>query len=95
MKYLIVDGMMSGTGIRDEVEGGYLSPESLGLSSQLLQQISCWLQAYEDAHYDQYGDKGKVAELDAEGLRIRGQLMEELPDAKVKYYSDAEMRIME
>ena len=95
MRYLIVDGMMSGTGIRDEVEGGYLSPESLGLSGQLVQRISRWLRAYEDAHYEQYSDKSNVAELDAEGQQIQAQMQEELPDAKVRYYSDAEARVLE
>ncbi len=35
MRYLIVDASLHGTGIRDEYEGGYLTPASLGISSEL------------------------------------------------------------
>lgn len=95
MRYLLVDGMMSGTGIRDAVEGGYLDPKDLELSEPLVRRISLWLLAYEEAHLEQYSDKDNIAELDAEGRKIRDQVREELPDAKVRYYSDAEARILE
>ena len=95
MRYLLVDGMMSGTGIRDAVEGGYLDPKDLELSEPLVRRISLWLLAYEEAHLEQYSDKDNIAALDAEGRKIRDQVREELPDAKVSYYSDAEARILE
>lgn len=92
MIYLTVDGMLSGTGIRDSVEGGYISPKELGLSSILKDKISKWLSQYEDAHYNQYEDKAQIVELDAEGLDICKMLKEEIPDSKINYYSDAEMK---
>ncbi len=56
MKYLTVDGMFSGTGVRDSVEGGYLNLQKLELSGQLIARISAWLSDYEDAHFMQYED---------------------------------------
>ncbi len=50
MKYLTVDGMLSGTGIRDSVDGGYLSPKALGLSMHLTEKLARWLERYEHAH---------------------------------------------
>ncbi|OUS23373.1 hypothetical protein A9Q98_14900 [Thalassotalea sp. 42_200_T64] len=92
MKYLIIDGMFSGTGIRDSVEGGYLNPAELGLSSELKRKISDWVSRYEDEHYLQYEDKSMVADLDAEGIKICNLLKSEIPNLKVEYYSTAEMK---
>ncbi len=92
MRYLTVDGMLSGTGIRDAVEGGYVDPVELGLSEELKDRIKRWLPRYADAHYTQFEDREIVAELDAEGVAISKQLSDELPQSKIKYFSSAEMR---
>lgn len=83
--------MFSGTGIRDPLEGGYLKPQELGLSPELIDKILMWLSRYENAHYMGYEDKNKVAELDAEGIEICLMLKKELPDSKIEYYSDAKL----
>jgi hypothetical protein len=92
MRYLTVDGMFSGTGVRNSFEGGYIEPDELGLSSNLSAKITQWLKGYEDAHYMQYKDKTQVAELDAEGIEICKMIKNELPDSKIEYYSSAETR---
>ena len=92
MLYLTVDGCLSGTGIRDSVEGGYLEPAELGLSARLLERISSWQRSYEDAHYEQFSDKKRNAELDQEGLAICQLMENEIPDAKIQYFSGAEMK---
>jgi hypothetical protein len=92
MKYLTVDGMFSGTGIRDSIEGGYIKPDELGLSAELKQRISSWLNRYEDEHYAQYEDRSIVSKLDAEGIEICQLLKLEIPDSKVEYYSAAETK---
>lgn len=89
MRYLTVDGMMSGTGIRDSVEGGYIEISDLGLSESLTQRLASWLLDYEAAHFDQYRDATRVADLDEEGLEICSSVRDEISDAKVRYYSDA------
>jgi hypothetical protein len=89
MLYLTVDGMMSGTGIRDSVAGGYLDPVALGLSSDLVERLARWLHAYELAHYRQYESDIEVADLDQEGMEICRLVQEELPESKVKYFSSA------
>jgi len=92
MRYLTVDGMLSGTGIRDSVEGGYVDPSELGLSEGLKSQIRLWLARYADAHFTQFEDSQIVAALDAEGFVIAKQLRDELPESKVVYFSNAEMQ---
>ena len=92
MKYLIVDGMLPGTGIRDSVEGVYLAPEALGLLFELRSKLSNWLSRYEDEHYAQYEDRTVVADLDSEGMEICKLLKLEMPDIKVEYFSTAEMK---
>jgi hypothetical protein len=92
MRYLTIDGMFSGTGIRDSIEGGYIKPDDLGLSTELKEKISDWLSRYEDEHYAQYEDESKVSQLDAEGLEICNLLKSEISDLKVVYYSAAEMK---
>lgn len=89
MHYVTVDGSMSGTGIRDSIQGGYIKPSTLNLSPPLQERLSLWLGRYEDAHFRQYSDPVEVAELDAEGLSIARLVRDELPDSKVEYFSDA------
>ena len=91
-RILIVDGMLSGTGIRDAKAGGYVDPNELGLSAKLIKRITKWLIEYENAHYCQFVDKTENQRLDEEGISIAKQTREELPDAQVEYYSNAEMR---
>lgn len=89
---LIVDGMLSGTGIRDAKAGGYVDANGLGLSPQLVTRIATWLLEYENAHYYQFVDKSENERLDGEGIAITRQIREQLPDAEVEYFSNAEMR---
>lgn len=92
MRYLTVDGMLSGTGIRDSVAGGYIALGSLGLSIGLTNEIENWLGRYKQAHYGQFMNKIENETLDREGLTICKRLRDELPDAKIEYFSSAEMR---
>jgi hypothetical protein len=89
MRYLTVDGMFSGTGIRDSYEGRYLSPSDLGLSPDLVSRLAAWLREYEGAHHSGYRNADHVARLDQEGQAISVAVRDQLPDAKVEYYSDA------
>jgi hypothetical protein len=89
---LIVDGMLSGTGIRDAVAGGYLEPEEIGVSKSLRSQIDLWLERYEDAHFHQYENHLVNEALDSEGLEIARKLSAELPSANVRYYSNAKLQ---
>lgn len=91
MHYLTVDGMLSGTGIRDNVQGGYIAPVSLGLSAALVERIAQWLAQYEDAHFRQYPSEAEVDDLDVEGQTIARLVNEELPSSKVEYFSGATM----
>lgn len=92
MKYLIVDGMLSGTGVRDAVEGGYVDLATLGLSVELTNDLNSWLARYENAHYSQFRNKDEVSELDNEGLDLSKRLRGELVDSKVEYFSNAMMQ---
>ena len=93
MRYLTVDGELSGTGIRDSVNGGYVDPETLGLGVELLGRISRWVVRYENAHYDNFVSQREVVELDAEGVQICQMLRLERPsDDKIDYFSSAKMQ---
>jgi hypothetical protein len=93
-RYLIVDGMLSGTGIRDAVEGGYIDPEQLGISQEIIDDIASWLGRYEHAHYFQFADWEEVETLDREGMNLCKRLRTELVDSKIEYFSSAKMGIM-
>ncbi len=83
--------MLSGTGVRDAVEGGYVEHEELGLSPEISDKISQWLAKYENCHYQQFHDAKQVVDLDAEGLEICRLLRTEIPDSKIDYFSNAKM----
>ena len=92
--YLVVDGMLSGTGVRDAVEGGWLTAPALGISDSLGDEILAWQQRYELAHFRTYTDSNEVDRLDADGLVLRQKLAEELSQAKVQYFSSAKMQLV-
>jgi hypothetical protein len=91
MRYLIVDACLNGTGIRDEVEGGYVSPQVLGLREEIVARIVSWLAEYEEEHYRGYSDFAKIDELDKKGREIASTIKIELNDVKLSYYSDAKL----
>ena len=91
MRYL-VDGMLSGTGIRDVLNGGYVKPQDMRLSGGLIEEISIWLSKYEDAHYDRYRDTKEVEALDELGIDIAKKIVVETGNEKVGYFSSVHMR---
>lgn len=91
---IYVDGMMSGTGLRNAVEGGYIYPEDVGLSTDLRSRLSVWLEAYKRAFMRSYDDEEEVRNLDEEGMEITRLVAEQLKGADVSYYSDANMAHM-
>jgi hypothetical protein len=89
-RYVLIDGMLSGTGIRDAIEGGYIEPSAMGLSPTLCSDLAEWLLRYEDAHYE--GFKPEIVEqLDQAGLLLAGRVSAERTDIKVGYFSDGRM----
>ncbi len=91
MRYLTIDGMRSGTGIRDAVAGGYVQPSDLGLSAALQERISRWVARCAEAHARQYDGPAEVEALDADGLAIARLVSALLPGSKVDCFSDAKM----
>jgi hypothetical protein len=90
--HLIIDGMLSGTGLRDGAAGGYLDPKAVGLSADLTKRITNWLIEYEKAHYYQFGDGVENDRLDQEGAAIAACVQRELPGTQVEYFSNAQLR---
>jgi len=70
MKYLVVDGGLSGTGIRDKYDGGYIYPADLGLSPEITAHIGAWVSKYENEHFTGFKNKNNLIALDAEGRGI-------------------------
>jgi len=91
MRYLIVDGMLGGTGIRDGMNGDYLEPNDIGLSIELSYRLTNWLVEYEDEHYHSFENVIRVHKLDQEGKEIAIAISQEIPDTKIAYYSHAEL----
>jgi|SRR5215207_5971732 len=89
MKYLVVDAMLSGTGIRDYYAGDYLEPESLSLSVATVKQLKDWLSRYKREHNKGYVSDEVIDELDREGKEIALTIKNELSDVKITYFSDA------
>ena len=87
----LIDGMLSGTGLRDAVHGGYLRPQNIGLSESLAQSISEWHQRYEQAHFDGFPED-IVAELDVEGMALALDVERELSGRTVGYFSNGRMK---
>lgn len=54
MKYLIINGCLNGSGIRDKHTEGYIDPASLNLSIKFVNKLIVWLKKYENEFYNQY-----------------------------------------
>ena len=91
-RYLTVDGMISGTGIRDQYEGKYIDPKLLDISAELVGKLNNWHERYKQEFYNNYADKIKVQQLDKEGIEISKDVSNELENCKVSYFSDADLR---
>jgi hypothetical protein len=93
MKYLVVDAAVAETGIRDKYNGGYLSPEELGLPSDTCELIQNWLLKYEAECFSGYIHEEIVTKLDQEGREIALMIKNELREVKLEYFSDARMTL--
>lgn len=91
---IVIDGMLSGTGIRDLDQGGYLSPEDLDLGDDFTSDLATWLRAYENLHYFNLQDATEVGELDRQGLELTRRLRVLLPAFRVGYYSNAGLKYL-
>jgi hypothetical protein len=87
---LLIDGMLSGTGVRDAVAGGYVAPDTIGLSAQLVADLAAWQRKYEGAHFAGF-PANAVAVLDEEGLALASRARCELSDKSVGYFSNGRM----
>jgi hypothetical protein len=91
-RYLIIDGMFHGTGIRDAVEGEYISLEELCIDEVLTKRIENWLLQYNAEHCAGYIHEDIMRYLDNEGICIAIAIQKTFPDYKIEYYSDALLR---
>ena len=93
MKYLVVDAFLSGTGVRDYYNSGYIEPESLHLSDATIDKLKDWLSRYASEFYSGYKNDEVVNELDREGKEIAFLIKNELVNVKIDYCSDARMKV--
>jgi hypothetical protein len=90
----LLDGMLSGTGVRDAISGGYVAPSDLGLSTALQTNIAEWQRDYEDAHFEGFRDE-TVAVLDRKGQELVALIRAEKPLLRIGYFSNGLMRRIE
>ena len=91
MKYLVIEGTLNGTGIRDKCQGRYIAPEDLGLSLTIKKRLKDWLLDYENEYYNDFADDKLIEKLDQEGKEIALTIKKELSEVKIEYFSDARM----
>lgn len=86
-----IDGMLSGTGLRDATRGGYVEPTAAGMSASLASEITLWQQRYENAHFDGFPAE-LVTVLDNQGIALAARAAGELPDKSIGYFSNGLMK---
>ncbi|NML92665.1 hypothetical protein [Novosphingobium olei] len=89
----LIDGMLSGTGLRDTKNGGYVEPLAVGLSASLTDDLIAWQKSYEDAHFSNFPIT-IVNDLDREGIALSARAQVELPGKKIGYFSNGLMKRM-
>lgn len=91
MRYLVIDASLSGTGIRNKYEGGYINPEDLCLKIDTIKRLNNWLLKYEEEHYNGFQNNKLIDALDLEGKEIALCIKAEIAEVKIEYFSDARM----
>ena len=91
MTHYIIDGELSGTGVRDAVEGGYVDLAEVGLSDALAADIADWVERYEDLHFRGF-PSDELAMLDEEGVALTARVQAEAPGKRFAYYSHGQMK---
>ncbi|GAA0651043.1 hypothetical protein [Brevundimonas lenta] len=91
--HFLIDGMLSGTGVRDGISGGYVEPGLIGISPSLVRDISAWQQRYEGCHFEGFPAE-LVSELDTEGMVLAVRAGAERPDLSIGYFSNGLMKRM-
>lgn len=86
----LVDGMLSGTGLRDAKAGGYVEPRTIGLSASLADDVAAWQRRYEEAHFAGFPED-VVSDLDRAGLALASRVQAELRGRTVGYFSNGLM----
>jgi hypothetical protein len=89
----LIDGMLSGTGVRDAARGGYVESASMGLSASLASDVEQWQQRYEDAHFAGFPAE-LVTDLDKQGIALTARADAELPDKSFGYFSNGLMKLL-
>lgn len=84
---IYLDGILSGTGIRDIVHGGYIELSKLPLKKSTQDTITKWLSEYEDQHYEGFENTFECDLLDKRGLLLALAISEELEGYSVRYFS--------
>ena len=92
-RYLVVDGMVSGTGIRIQYENNYIEPEILKISNNLVEKLNSWHEKYKREFYKGYADASEIHQLDKEGAEIAKRISAEIENCKVSYFSDANLKM--
>ncbi len=93
-RYMVFDGQLNGTGLRDYYDGGYIDPRSLRLSPDLLVKIAGWVANYQSALLRQSFDEEEVRTLDKEGIELIYLIKEQYPEMKINYYSAAAKKLI-
>jgi hypothetical protein len=98
MRYLTLAADYGEVSLRDELDGAQ-RPTELGLSSDLVADITAWNERYQSvipADVDQRGADPMAAlivELDQAGIELTGRIADALgAGAKVRYYSEGLLR---
>jgi hypothetical protein len=88
MRYVRLDGFVSGTGLRDCNSGGWLNPYTVGLSDQLAAEIEAWAYDYHElqAHHDDDVCDSRFKVLDEKGIALSYRIRLEHAELKVDYY---------
>jgi len=91
-RYLVLDGKLEGTGIRDKYEG-FIQPEQLPISDELVQDIRSWSQRYQNRNRNFKPDENKLYELDLDGIELLKKISIELGlEYKIHYFSDIQAK---
>ncbi len=88
MKYIVLDGYISGTGTRDTMQQLYIPISELNLGEELTSAIKSWKSKYYNATVNKEGETSyqDFCNLDKQGIELSKIILELKMDYKIDYY---------
>lgn len=87
IEYIILDGYLIGTGVRNKMTSEFIKIDKLNLSNRLKLEIQSWCSQYHLSTIENLGHNENIFyQLDLKGIELSKSIIKENKSYKIDYY---------